>query len=171
MSRSLIRVLRLRTLLEEQCRLKLETLVQEVHRVERIRDEKRKAASASRALAFFLITEKAPHNSTDHQGGDERKTWPGPETWMAAVRDGELADLHHNHLQRRASLIMQGVEASRGEMLKLRGEKQQAETLLRFEEARREIELERRQQRNLDDWYAAALYRKIHWRYDESVMG
>ena len=58
MSRSLASILRLRSLLEEESRIKLEKLVQDSSRIEDAQEREEEIASACQNVAFSIISEK-----------------------------------------------------------------------------------------------------------------
>ena len=157
MGRSLERILRLRTLLEEESRLRLERSVLEAGRIEQRRKAERQLASACWFSAFSLA------DSLPDKENDSSDFKPKQEEWLAAVREGELAARRELQLQPLMMTAMRSVEAEREEMLELRLEREQVETLLHNQAALCESERERSSQRNLDDWYAAALYRRTRF--------
>jgi hypothetical protein len=164
MSRSLARILRLRALVEEESRLRLEKLAHQAHRVENAQRAEQQLAFACRASAFLLITDGGAEKAKVDGGGAAR--WPAQGSWLAALADQNMAALRQEGLRSLAKVATQQLEAGREEMLQLRRERRQMETLVRNEEAMRETELDRRRQRSLDDWYAATLYRKMRRRPD-----
>lgn len=74
---------------------------------------------------------------------------------MTAVSDRDIAQWREKKLAAVAEVAAKQVEAGREAMFRLRRERQQVEAVIRNEAALRKIELERRQQRDLDDWFAA----------------
>jgi hypothetical protein len=151
MSRSLEQILRLRALIEEESRLRLEKLALEAHRVDRAQEERKQLSSACRSAAFAVVE---GWQSRESDSADQ-------ETWRVAVKDGALASSHQQRLQILAAAARQRVETGREEMLRLRQDKQRVEILLQNEAALEKIEMERSWQRVLDDWYAAAFYRRM----------
>jgi hypothetical protein len=162
MSRSWGRILRLRALIEEESRLRLEKMAQEASRIGHAQDVERRRALECRTAAFSVIAEGVDGKET----GSAAMAGPAEILWVAVVREGELARRREERLQALAKAAMERVEAGREEMLRLRLERQQVETLLQSWLAAREVELERRQQRAIDDWYAATLYRRTRSRRD-----
>ncbi len=152
MKKALPRLLRLRSLLEEESRIRLEKLVQRAALVERTREREEALVSASRSEAFSLLSGSVGEPAVD--GG----TSPGRsamQAWITAVTDGDMAQRREQKLAALAQMAARQVEAGREAMFQLRRERQQVETLVHSETARRKVELERRQQRELDDWFAA----------------
>ena len=170
MSRSWKRILRLRALIEDESLLRLEKLAQEVYRIGRVQDAERRMVSECRASAFSVVVEDPDEKETGNTAEAGRCT--AEISWLAAVRAGELARQREERLQALVRMAMDRVEAGREEMLRLRLERQQVEILLHSRVAAREVELERRQQRALDDWYAATLYRRTRpMRIERVVTG
>lgn len=141
-SRSLRRLLRIRDLEEEQCRLALDSAVGELHRME-----------GAMAAA----------NERNRRG---RRLVEG------SVRTGEVADRYAGleetsagdrlavALAPRVEAKEEEVQARRQEFIGKRVERRQAETLIQEKEAGEALEAGRRSQQGLDDWYGARLYRK-----------
>ena len=151
MRRTLPRLLRLRSLLEEESKIKLEKLAQRTSIVERAREREEALASASRCEAFSLLSESV--GTQLEEGGTSPDTVM--DEWTTAVADGDIARRREQKLTVLAQMATRQVNAGREVMFQLRRERQQVETLVHSEAARRKLELERRQQRDLDDWFAA----------------
>jgi len=160
MRRSLSRVLRLRALVEEESRLKLERLAQEAYSIVHIQEMKRSLVSEYRNSIFYLITQGSGHQTQQTNDGLQRQSLH--EDWLTVVRDSDLASSCERQLQILAAEAMGRVEVEREQMLQLRTERKQIEILLDHEMALQDIERERNQQRKLDDWYAATCHMKLH---------
>ena len=152
MRKTLPRLLRLRALLEEESRIRLEKLVQRATFIERAREREEVLISASRCEAFSLLSGSVGM-STGDSGIVLGQT--AVEAWITAVTDGDMAHRREQKLAALAQVAAGQVEAGRDAMFRLRRERQQVETLLHSETTRRKVELERRKQRELDDWFAA----------------
>lgn len=138
-SRSLRRLLRIRDIEEEQCRLALESALGELNRLEH---------------ALAATTER------------ERR---GRRLVVAGVRGGELLDrlagLEETHAADRLAGALtpkiaetaQDVVALRQEFLGKRIERRQAETLIGETEARDAVATGRREQQGIDDWYRSRM--------------
>ncbi|HTD55899.1 MAG TPA: hypothetical protein VK670_10995 [Silvibacterium sp.] len=153
MKGSLARILRLRALLEEESRLGLEKLSSEANRIEGACEAERRMVSNSRGAAFSLLEGQGSQSRLD---GVELTQ----EAWLVAVGEGSLAAFREERLEALRKVSAKRLETGRDEMLQLRKARQQAEILLRQEGERRRTELERNWQRGLDDWYAAAFFRR-----------
>ena len=147
--------------------MRLERLAHRAYRIERLRDVEAESASTSRARAFAAISAGVRGAECDDSDSGDRAV---KETWLAAIRDGEIAISRQHSLGTLAHAAMRQVETAREEMLQLRQERQQVESLVRNEAAARTIELERRRQRTLDDWFAATRYRKLRFGSDRDPL-
>jgi hypothetical protein len=148
---SLTRILRLRALLEEVSRVKLENLAQQVARIERARERERDLASAGRREAFSLIAETGVGIAS--RGGRSGK--PAQEERILAEVTVEIAAWRERQMEPLAKAAARRVEAASEEFFLRRKERRQLETLLQDRAALRRIERDRRDQRTLDDWFAA----------------
>lgn len=140
-SRALRRLLRIRDLEEEQCRLALETALGELNALE----------NAMRATV-------------------ERER-QGRRLVEASARSGELADrlagIEESHAADRLFAILGArIAAKEDEVAMLRQqffakrvERRQAETLIEEAEVEEALDAERRGQQDIDDWYGAREYR------------
>lgn len=138
-SRSLRRLLRVRDIEEEQCRLALESALGELNRLER---------------AMAATVER------DRQGR---------RLVEAGVRGGELLDrvagLEETHAASRMATVLASrmaetaldAAALRKEYLGKRVERRQAETLIGETEARDAVATGRREQQGIDDWYRSRM--------------
>ena len=82
------------------------------------------------------------------------------EAWVIASTDTELAHGRKAQLAVLARSAASSMESCRKEMILRRKERLQVETMLRNEAEHRRTESERRQQRELDDWFAVTLRRR-----------
>jgi flagellar biosynthesis chaperone FliJ len=134
-SRSLRRLLRIRDIEEEQCRLALESALGELNRLEHAL-----AATAERERRGRRLVE------TGVRGGELLGRLAGIEETRAAKR---LATA----LAPRIAQTALDVAVSREEYLGKRVERRQAETLIGETEARDAVAADRREQQGIDDWY------------------
>ncbi len=141
-SRALRRLLRIRDLEEEQCRLTLESALGELGRLE------------------------------DALKGTIERERRGRRLVEAGVRTGELPDrlagIEETHAADRLFAVLgpriaakeEEVMVKRQEFLLKRVERRQAETLIQESEAEETIETDRRGQQELDNWYGSRQYRE-----------
>jgi flagellar biosynthesis chaperone FliJ len=141
-SRALRRLLRIRDLEEEQCRLALESAVSELHGLEQ-------------ALASM---------------GERNRQ--GRRLIESSARSGELPDrlsgIEEIHTAARYAAVLVPriaevqleVAALRQAFIMKRVERRQAETLIQETEAKDAIETGRRDQQGLDDWYRNRMHRE-----------
>ena len=155
MNRPLVRVFRLRALLEEVSRMELEGLAQQASRIERARARQRDLAITCRREALSLIPD-AKSGETGNEGGTVSASADraAKEGWTLAEAARNMAEFRARQLEPLAQIAMLRVEAGREEFFLRRKERQQAETVLQNEAALRKIDQERREQRVLDDWFA-----------------
>lgn len=158
MSRSLSSMLRLRSLLEEESRIQLEKLVQDISRIEDAQEREEEIASACKDVAFSIISEKCGAPAGVSDPASALRIAKG--AWKIALADREVAHLRKQQLASFAQLTASRVEAYREELVERRKERLQVENLLRHDALIRARELERREQRSLDDWFAAARCRR-----------
>jgi hypothetical protein len=141
-SRALSRLLRIRDLEEEQCRLALESALGERDRLVRAL-----AASAQRdSRGRKLIRASA-------QSGEL------PDR-LAGVAEMGLAIRHAEVLKPRIAQMELEIAELRQEFLSKRVERRQAETLIGESEARAAAVSERRGQQAVDDWHRDRLWRR-----------
>jgi flagellar biosynthesis chaperone FliJ len=140
-ARALRRLLRIRDIEEEQCRLALEAATGERNRLEHAL-----ALSGDRERRGRSLIEASVHSSewTDRLAGLEETR---AATRLAAVLTPRIADME-----------LEVAELRRGFLVK-RVERRQVETLIRESAARDAIEAGRRSQQGLDDWYGNRLHR------------
>jgi len=141
-SRGLRRLLRIRDLEEEQCRLALESATGSLHRLQHALE-----ATFERGRRGRRLIESSVHS------GELPDRLAGLEEIRAAGRHGVA-------LTPRIADAKLDVAALREEFLSKRVERRQAETLIRETEARDAIEAARRNQQNLDDWFGNRMHRK-----------
>jgi hypothetical protein len=158
-SRPLVRIFRLRALLEEVSRAELERLAQQASQVERALARERGLTLASRREAFSLIP-----GVKSYQTGSVADTGPADqavkEKWIVAEAAGDMAQYRERQLEPLAHAAARRVEAGREEFFARRKERQQVETVLQNEAALRRINQEHRDQRALDDWFAMMQIRR-----------
>lgn len=140
-SRALRRLLRIRSLQEEQSRLALESSLGELHRLEH-------------ALTATVERERRGRSliQVSAQTGELADR-------LAGLEETRSASLHAATLGLRIDRMGEEVTDRREEFLLKRVERRQAETLIQETEAREAIEDGRRGQQTLDDWYSSRLYR------------
>jgi flagellar biosynthesis chaperone FliJ len=138
-SRSLRRLLRIRDIEEEQCRLALESALGELNRLEH-------------ALVATAEQERRGRRLIDTgvRGGELMDRLAGLEETHAA---GRLATA----LAPRIAETALDVAVSRDEYLGKRVERRQAETLIREAEALDAVAAARREQQAIDDWYRSRM--------------
>jgi hypothetical protein len=159
MSRSLASMLRLRSLLEEESRTKLEKLVRDSSRIEDAQEREEEIASACQNLASSIISEKCGGAAAD-VGDSATALRIAKDVWQVALVDREVAHLRQQQLASFARLTASRVEAFREELVERRKERLQVENLLRQDALVRARDRERREQRSLDDWFTAARCRR-----------
>jgi flagellar biosynthesis chaperone FliJ len=141
-SRALRRLLRIRELEEEQCRLALETATGELNRLEHAmtataeRDRKGRRLVGASARTGELRDRLAGLEETRAANRLEEILAPRIATWRA-----ETGRLREAFLEKRV-------------------QRRQSETLINETEARDAMENGRRSQQVLDDWFRSRLYRK-----------
>jgi hypothetical protein len=140
-SRALRRLLRIRSLQEEQSRLALETALGELHRLEH---------------ALTATVERERRGRKLIQASAQTGELPDR---LAGLEEMRSASLHAAALSPRIDGMGEEVTDRREEFLLKRVERRQAETLIQEIEAREAIEDGRRGQQALDDWYSSRLYR------------
>jgi flagellar biosynthesis chaperone FliJ len=141
-SRALRRLLRIRDLEEEQCRLALESAIGDLSRLRHAQE-----ASVERGRRGRRLVESSAHSGelTDRLAGLEETRAAGRSAVAIAPR---VADAE------------QDVANLREEYLASRVERRQAETLIEEAEARDALDAERRAQQGLDDWFRNRLHRQ-----------
>jgi len=140
-SRTLRRLLRIRELEEEQCRLALGSAMGELNRLEHAL-----SATAERDRMGRRLVEASART------GELRDRLAGLEETRTASRLVEV-------LEPRIAASECEVARLRQEFLEKRVERRQAETLLRETEARDAIASGRRSQQGIDDWFRSRLHR------------
>lgn len=141
-SRALRRLLRIRDLEEEQCRLALESSIGELNRL-----QSALASTAERDRRGRRLVQASV------QTGEFQDRLAGLEETRAADRIVAV-------LEPRIEAKEAEVAQRRREFLAKRMERRQAETLIQASEAEEAIEAGRRTQLALDDWYSSRLYRE-----------
>jgi hypothetical protein len=154
------RLLRVRSLLEDAGRAELE---RQVRRAAQAEEARRRAAALTRqahadSLAPLLLSagnqgQEAPNHgpAETHRQGAERGL--AQAEFLAGQARGR-------QLERAAAQQQQQMLGLRDAFLELRKERQQVEILLEAAARRRGVAEARREQRGLDDWYAATLARR-----------
>ncbi len=141
-SRALRRLLRIRDLEEEQCRLALESALGELSRLE----DALKAAVDRERRGRRLVQASA-------------RTGELPDR-LAGIEETHAADRLFAVLGPRIAAKEEEVVARRQEFLLKRVERRQAETLIEESEAQQAIVTDRRGQQELDNWYGSRQYRE-----------
>jgi len=141
-SRALRRLLRIRDLEEEQCRLALESAVSELHRLEQAL-----VSMGERNRQGRRLIEASAHS------GELRDRLAGIEEMhasdrYAAILGPRIAEMQIDVVELRQAFISKRVE------------RRQAETLIQETEARDAVETGRRDQQGLDDWYRNRMHRE-----------
>jgi hypothetical protein len=139
-SRALGRLLRIRDLEEEQCRLALESALGELNRLE----DALKAAVEREHRGRRLVDTSA------HTGELPDR--------LAGIEETHAADRLFAVLEPRIAAKEEEVVARRQEYLSKRIERRQAETLIQESKALETADADRRGQQALDNWYASRQY-------------
>jgi flagellar biosynthesis chaperone FliJ len=141
-SRALRRLLRIRDLEEEQCRLALESAMGDLSHLRHAQE-----ASVERGRRGRRLVESSAHSGelTDRLAGLEETRAAGRRALALAPR---VADAE------------QDVASLREEYLASRVERRQAETLIQEAVTRDALDAERRAQQGLDDWFRNRLHRR-----------
>jgi flagellar biosynthesis chaperone FliJ len=140
-SRALRRLLRIRELEEEQCRLALESAISELNRLEHAM-----VATADRDRRGRRLVETSAHT------GELRDRLAGLEETRAANRMVEVLAPRIERWEAETGRLREA-------FLEKRVERRQAETLISETEARDAIESGRRGQQVLDDWFRSRQHR------------
>jgi hypothetical protein len=136
-SRSLRRLLQLRLLEEDQSRLALESVLAELHRLERALEAAGELGRHGRRLV--------------HKGvrtGELPDRIAGLEEGHFALRQAAMLEAAIAESERSANILRENYQSSRVERM-------QVETLLREAEAAEALDAGRRSQQALDDWYGS----------------
>jgi hypothetical protein len=141
-SRALGRLLRIRDLEEEQCRLALESALGELNRLED-------------ALKTTVERERRGRRLVDASA----RTGELPDR-LAGIEESHAADRLFAVLEPRIAAKKEDVVARRQEYLSKRIERRQAETLIAESNALEAAEEDRRGQQALDNWYSSRQYRE-----------
>ncbi len=141
-SRALRRLLRIRDLEEEQCRLALESALGELNRLEN-------------ALQAAVERERRGRRLVEASA----RTGELPDR-LAVIEETRAADRLFAVLGPRIAAKEEDVVARRQEFLLKRVERRQAETLIEESEAQQAILTDRRGQQELDNWYGSRQYRE-----------
>jgi hypothetical protein len=141
-SRPLLRLLRIRELEEEQCRLALESSLGELNRLQ----DAMRATVARERRGRRLVESSARSGELPDR--------------LAGIEEAHAADRLFTVLEPRIAAREEEVMARRGEFLLKRVERRQAETLIEEAAAREAVEADRRSQQALDNWYGSRQYRE-----------
>jgi len=140
-SKALRRLLRIRDLEEEQCRVALESALGERNRLqEAMRATVERERQGRRLIEASARTGELPDR-------------------LAGIEETYAADRAFAVLGPRIAAKEEEVMARRQEFLAKRVERRQAETLIEEAEAEEALEAERRGQQALDNWYGSRQYR------------
>jgi len=138
MKSGLLRVLRVRQLLEELAGATLRTRTAELRRIEEGAEQHERQAMRTRTEALDQM-----------QRGESADAWLG-------MADAEILAWTSQRLRAAARHAKPAVEAAHEQMLARRVEKRQAEALLTDAEQAEQQEALRREQHRLDDWFQTA---------------
>ncbi|MGD0799901.1 MAG: hypothetical protein ABR906_01150 [Terracidiphilus sp.] len=141
-SRALRRLLRIRDLEEEQCRLALESALGELHRLEHAL-----TANIERGRRGRMLVDSSA------------RTGQLPDR-LAGFEETRSAGRYVEVLEPRIGAKGEEVTGLRQKFISKRVERRQAETLIKETEAREQIEDDRRSQQALDNWFSSRLYRE-----------
>lgn len=140
MTQSLVRLLRLRSLLENSSRIEIERTTALAAHIECAESREREAICASRDRVLQAICE----NDGPKQAQQRIVEWASVD--CACARRKQLESL--------AQIIARRLTEGREEFFERRKERRQVESVLNVEKGRQRIAAERRTQRELDDWFA-----------------
>jgi hypothetical protein len=143
-SQGLVRLLRIRELEEEQCRI---TLAEALSDLDRLRTLERAARTRGLRGRSLVSASAGGADSLDRRAG---------------VEETRAADHGLAVLAPRIAEAQWRVNVRRGEYLDCRMRKRQVETLLREAEAREAADKERKNQQALDDWFRTRQLRRGH---------
>jgi hypothetical protein len=144
MRHQLSRLLRIRRMLENLSRLKLERRTADLRLLEQRAEQQRCLAVAARSDALEQLEAGSAELAPD---------------WLTAITDAEILRWNRSRLAVRAATRRAAVEAARAELLTQRIERRQAEGLLSAAAAVREKEQRRREQDQVDDWFQSRAMR------------
>jgi flagellar export protein FliJ len=136
MKPSLDRLLRLRSLLEGVSRVELEARVQELARIERAIEHLRESGRAMRQLTFSGIAQSRDAQRLEAEAMGE---------WVAQER---------GTFERARQDKGKEVDTAKAEYLERRKESRQVGILMESKAAAGAMERSRREQREMDDWFA-----------------
>jgi hypothetical protein len=138
MSRQLSRLLRVRRLMEEMSRAEFAHLRVEQAELEARRDGAHEAAVALRGKARVSL----------QTSGEE-----APGLWRRYMEDSESTAGEAERWDRAAQQVAERARAAMRRYMEDRRSRMQAEILLREQAAAEQLERERREQREIDDWF------------------
>jgi flagellar biosynthesis chaperone FliJ len=141
-SRALRRLLRIRDLEEEQCRLALESALGEVAQLKQAL-----VATADRDRRGRRLVEASAHSG---ELADR----------LAGIEETRAASRHADALVPRIAAAEANVLRLRQAYIAKRVERRQAETLIQEAEAQDVVDANRSDQRMLDDWYSSRRHRE-----------
>lgn len=159
MSRTLDRLLHLRALLEEVSRAELERRLRNQSRIEEAqrREQSISLQLRQKSLALLLAGgETAPvdDGNQDRNRGGNGQQRDQRDRRAFAESDRQASDQRRDRLVGIAADGSVQVEKAQREFLTRRGETRTLESLIRNQKAQREWEQNRRDQQQLDDWFA-----------------
>jgi flagellar biosynthesis chaperone FliJ len=141
-SRALRRLVRVRDLEEEQCKMALESAMGELNRLEN---------------ALASSTERGRQGQRLFQVSACNGELPGR---LAGIEETHTSKRYATVLTPRIEAKKRDVTSLREDYLAKRVERRQAETLIQEQEVQEAIEAGRRGQQVLDDWYSSRRYRQ-----------
>jgi flagellar biosynthesis chaperone FliJ len=140
-SRGLRRLLQLRRLVEEECRVSLETAFAELHRLAHALEIAGERSRRGRLLIHLAV-----------------RTGEVPDR-IAGIEEGRVALRHQVMLEAAIDTSREAAEVLREKYQGARVERRQVETLLQAAAAAEALDASRRSQQALDDWYGSRLQR------------
>ncbi len=146
MKRNLNQLLRIRDLFEELSRLDLERRALAVREAEEAGARQEQLARTSRGAAFRLLADATPDSASE---------------WLTEIVDGELLNWGKIRLLAIAEARRPALESARELLLTRRLERLQVETLIAAAAQSEKTLRERREQRNIDDWFQSLAARAI----------
>jgi len=138
MKRNLYKLLRIRDLFEELSRLDLERKALAVREAEEASVRQEQLARTSRHTAFRLLADTTAETASE---------------WLTEIADAELLKWGRSRLLAIAQARRPAFESAREVLLACRLERLQVETLIAAASQAERVRRERREQRNVDDWF------------------
>lgn len=146
MSRQLDRLLRVRRLMEEMSRAEFAGRRMELAELEQRREAARETALALRGEARAVL--ERSERSSESQGAEV-----APGLWHRYLDDSENSAGQAEHWDRAARVAEARAAEAERKFLEERKKRMQAEILVRERATAERLEQQRREQREIDDWF------------------